>query len=77
MKEGWRDLAYAFSFTSFVGSALIAFIFIGYYVGDWVDINYLIAPYGKMVGIVLGLIFAVYSVYKHVRRYFLKLDKDK
>lgn len=77
MKEGWRDLVYAISFTSFVGSTFIALIFIGYFIGVWFDENYLTAPYGKMIGIIFSVGFASYSIYKHIRRYFLKLDKDK
>jgi len=75
MKETLESLMFGLSFVTFIGFSLVVFVALGYFAGLWVDNNYLLHPFGKIVGVLLGVLMAVYSIYKNVRKFLAQNNK--
>lgn len=69
-----EQLARALIFATTVSGILVGNIGIGYWLGVYADNYFIIYPYGKMLGIILGMIAAVWSVYLTLKKLFQKKD---
>lgn len=68
-----EQLAKALVFATTVSGMLIGNICIGYWLGLYADDNFGVNPYGRILGISLGMISAVYSIYFTLKKdYFRK-----
>ena len=73
MNSKKEQLVRAVVFVSTVSSILIANLTLGYYIGKLLDTYLLQTPWGKIVGIILGMATAVLSIIKTVKTDFLKI----
>lgn len=71
MSSNREQLVRAVVFVSTVSSILIANLTLGYYIGKLLDEYFAIFPWGRVIGIVLGMITAIISIIKTVKTSFL------
>lgn len=71
-----EQLARALVFATTVSGILIGNIGIGYWLGLYADRYFSVYPYGRIIGIGLGMIAAVWSVYLTLKKDFFKKDKS-
>ena len=73
MRSKREQLIRAVVFVSTVSSILIANLTLGYYIGGLLDEYLFNFPWGRIIGIVLGMGTAVWSVIRTLKNDFLKI----
>ncbi len=68
VKSRREQLVAALSFVTTVGVTVVSNLVVGFYLGKWVDAALDAYPWGRIGGILLGMITAVWSVYNILRR---------
>ena len=68
MKTGRQQLATALTFVTTVGVTVVSNVAAGFYLGRWLDGLLDGYPWYRIGGIMLGMVTAVWSVYKILRR---------
>ena len=66
-QEGLRQALRAFSFLGGIGIYFVVVIGICVFLGSLADEHLGIAPYGRLIGILLGFPVGIYSVYRQLR----------
>lgn len=68
VKSRREQLVAALSFATTVGVTVVSNLAVGFYLGKWADTALDAYPWGRIGGILLGMITAVWSVYNILRR---------
>lgn len=71
MEKTKKQLVTALVFATTVSSIIVSNLAAFYFLGQYLEGKLLIAPWGKIVGIFCGMIVAVYSVYKVLKRDYI------
>lgn len=67
-----EQLAKALVFATTVSGMLIGNIGIGYWFGLYADDKFGLHPYGRIVGIALGMLSAIWSIYFTLKKDYFK-----
>lgn len=67
-----RQLLSAITFVSSVGATIISNLAVGYFIGKWLDGKLESSPTATMIGIVVGMVTGVWSIYKWIVRDYIK-----
>ena len=71
VKTKREQLLAALAFVTTVGGTVVANVAAGFYAGKWLDGFFETAPWGRIGGIIVGMLTAVWSVYKILRRDYI------
>ncbi len=77
MQGDIKRIIKALSFVTFVSSTLVGCLLLGYFLGGYADDFFSIRPKGRLIGLICGIILAVYSIYKHLRFNFIDSHEEK
>lgn len=67
-----EQLARALVFATTVSGMLIGNMGVGYWLGLYADNKFGLHPYGRIFGIVLGMVSAIWSIYFTLRKDYFK-----
>ena len=77
-KDKFGDVLRALSFMSLVGSTMIVTLAAGFFCGRLVEERFAIYPFGRIIGLVLGVFMAIYTLSNYIKMNFIdSKDKDK
>lgn len=68
MKSTKKQLFTALVFSTTVGSIIVSDLAVFYFLGQYLEGILFVSPWGKIIGIFLGIIVAVFSIYMLLKR---------
>lgn len=75
-KDKFQEMVRALSFVSLVSTTTVTMLAAGFFGGQWLETKLDIYPYGRIIGIVCGLIMTVFALGKYIRENFID-NKDR
>ncbi len=77
MKDTWKSLTKGLFIVNFITSTAVGSIIMGFFLGRFIDENFSTSPFGRVGGVILGIVSGAWAIKKQLYKEMDKKGNDE